>query len=72
MRYIIYAVSVNSSTTTNFEFEYESDAELTLDNLITNTDVVEAALQKCPVTPTTHAGVQGLRFERLRHLLVEL
>jgi hypothetical protein len=72
MKYVIYAVSVNGSKTTNFEFEYESDEELTLNNLITNRGVVDAALQKCPVTPTTPDEVQGLRFERLRHLLVEM
>lgn len=72
MKYIIFAVFKNDHKTTKFEFEYETDEKLTLTTLIVNQDVVKAALRNCPSPPTAPAEIEGLSFERLRHLHVEI
>lgn len=71
MRYVIFAVSKNGSESTKFQFEYETEEKLKLDSLITNPEVVKAALRNCPVAPSANAKVQGLSFERLRDFLVQ-
>ena len=71
MKYSIFAVSKNGSESTKFQFEYETEEKLSLESLITNREVVEAALRNCPMAMSTTSEVQGLSFERLRHFSVQ-
>jgi hypothetical protein len=71
VKYLIFAVSKNGSESTKFQFEYETEEKLSLESLITNPEVVTAALRNCPVAPSANSEVKGLSFERLRDFLVQ-